>query len=128
MAIGYYIWAAFWGALTTATRSPGVALIPAFFLVAWREKRPPLAYVAGFASAIGFFSFIAVLKKVRYALCLCPMPTEPTEATEATEASRTSYESSKGYIAVLKKVRYAHGGLCPRRPMPTEAYAQSYLI
>jgi hypothetical protein len=28
-------------------------------------------------------------------------------------------------IAVLKKVRYA---LCPRRPMPTEAYAQSYLI
>ena len=21
-------------------------------------------------------------------------------------------------IAVLKKVRYAHGGLCPRRPMP----------
>jgi transposase len=31
------------------------------------------------------------------------------------------------YIAVLKKVRYA---LCPRRPMPTEAYAyaQSYLI
>ncbi|MEG4085023.1 GNAT family N-acetyltransferase [Microcoleus sp. POL10_C6] len=31
-------------------------------------------------------------------------------------------------IAVLKKVRYAHGGhggLCPRRPMP---YAQSYLI
>jgi Gpi18-like mannosyltransferase len=54
---GEYIWAAFWGALTTATRGPGVALIPAFLLVAWREKRPPLAYVAGFASAIGFFSF-----------------------------------------------------------------------
>jgi len=28
------------------------------------------------------------------------------------------------FIAVLKKVRYA---LCPRRPMPTKAYAQSYL-
>jgi Gpi18-like mannosyltransferase len=54
---GYYIWAAFCGALTTATRGPGLALIPAFLLVAWREKRPPLAYVAGFASAIGFFSF-----------------------------------------------------------------------
>jgi len=53
---GEYIWAAFWGALTTATRGPGVALIPAFLLVAWREKRPPLAYVAGFASAIGLFS------------------------------------------------------------------------
>ena len=32
-------------------------MIPAFLLVAWREKRPPLAYVAGFATAIGFFSF-----------------------------------------------------------------------
>ena len=54
---GEYIWAAFWGALTTATRGPGVALIPTFLLTAWREKRPPVAYVAGFASAIGLFSF-----------------------------------------------------------------------
>jgi len=54
---GDYIWAALWGALTTATKGLGVALIPAFLWVAWREKRPPLAYVAGFASAIGFFSF-----------------------------------------------------------------------
>jgi len=54
---GEYIWAAFWGALTTATRGPGLALIPAFLLVAWSEKRPPLAYVAGFASALGIFSF-----------------------------------------------------------------------
>jgi Gpi18-like mannosyltransferase len=54
---GEYIWAAFWGAWTTATRGPGLALIPTFLLVAWREKRPPLAYVATFASAIGFFSF-----------------------------------------------------------------------
>lgn len=55
---GEYIWVAVWGALTTATRGPGVALIPAFLLVAWREKKPPLAYVAAFAGAIGFFSFI----------------------------------------------------------------------
>ena len=54
---GEYIWAAFWGALTTATRGPGVALIPTFLLTAWREKRPPVAYVVGFASAIGLFSF-----------------------------------------------------------------------
>ncbi|HSF73946.1 MAG TPA: mannosyltransferase family protein [Microcoleus sp.] len=54
---GEYIWAAFWGALTTATRGPGVALIPTFLLTAWREKRPPLAYAAAFASAIGLFSF-----------------------------------------------------------------------
>jgi len=54
---GEYILAAICGALTTATRGPGVALIPAFLLVAWREKRPPMAYIAGFASAIGFLSF-----------------------------------------------------------------------
>ncbi len=54
---GEYIWAAFWGALTTATRGPGLALIPAFLLTAWREKRPPLAYAAGFASALGFLCF-----------------------------------------------------------------------
>lgn len=57
IAIADYIWAAFWGSLTTAIRDFGVAFIPAFLLVAWREKRPPLACVAGFASAIGLFSF-----------------------------------------------------------------------
>ena len=54
---GEYIWAAFWGALSTATRGPGVALIPTFLLTAWREKRPPIAYFAGFASALGILSF-----------------------------------------------------------------------
>ena len=54
---GEYILAAFWGALSTATRGPGVALIPAFLLAAWREKRPPLAYFAGLASALGILSF-----------------------------------------------------------------------
>jgi len=54
---GEYIWAGFWGALTTATRGPGVALIPTFLLTAWREKRPPIAYAAGFASALGILSF-----------------------------------------------------------------------
>ncbi|MEG3847898.1 mannosyltransferase family protein [Microcoleus sp. herbarium19] len=54
---GEYIWAAFWGALTTAARGPGLALIPAFLLTAWREKRPPLAYAAGFASALGLLCF-----------------------------------------------------------------------
>lgn len=54
---GEYILAAFWGALTTATRGPGLALIPAFLLVAWREKKPPMAYVAGFAAAGGLLCF-----------------------------------------------------------------------
>jgi Gpi18-like mannosyltransferase len=54
---GEYIWAAFWGALTTATRGPGLALIPTFLLTAWREKRPPLAYAAAFASGLGLLCF-----------------------------------------------------------------------
>ena len=54
---GEYIWAAFWGALSTATRGPGLVLIPTFLLTAWREKRPPLAYAAGFASALGILLF-----------------------------------------------------------------------
>ncbi|MEG3862353.1 mannosyltransferase family protein [Microcoleus sp. herbarium12] len=54
---GEYIWAAFWGALTTATRGPGLALIPTFLLTAWRKKRPPIAYAAGWASALGILSF-----------------------------------------------------------------------
>jgi Gpi18-like mannosyltransferase len=44
-------------------------LIPAFLLVAWREKRPPLPYVAAFASAIGLFSF-SLYCAIRFGDCL----------------------------------------------------------
>ncbi|MDB9314528.1 mannosyltransferase family protein [Spirulina sp. CS-785/01] len=47
-----HLWAAFWGALATATRVTGVALIPTFLWAAWRQKRGLRAYLAGgFASA-----------------------------------------------------------------------------
>jgi Gpi18-like mannosyltransferase len=52
-----YARAALWGTLATATRSTGVALIPAFLIVAWKEKRPPIAYVAGFAASGGLLLF-----------------------------------------------------------------------
>jgi len=35
------------------------------------------------------------------------------------DRQNTSVYHPKTGIAVLKKVRYAHGGLCPRRPMPS---------
>jgi Gpi18-like mannosyltransferase len=53
-----YGWATLWGILATATRPPGLALIPALLLVAWLEHRHlrayleaswHLAYSAGFA-------------------------------------------------------------------------------
>lgn len=54
---GQYAKAALWGTLATATRSTGVALIPAFLIVAWKEKRPTMAYVAGFAAISGLLLF-----------------------------------------------------------------------
>ncbi len=49
--------AALWGALTTATRVTGVTLIPTFLLVAWRERRPVIAYVVGLAAGLGLLSY-----------------------------------------------------------------------
>jgi Gpi18-like mannosyltransferase len=55
---GQYLRAALWGALTTATRVTGAALLPAFLLVAWRERRPPIAYIAGLATGLGVLCFM----------------------------------------------------------------------
>ena len=56
--------AALWGALASATRVPGVLLVPAFLFVAWRERRPAIAYVAGLATSVGalLFSLYAAIE------------------------------------------------------------------
>ncbi|MCW6036255.1 hypothetical protein K4A83_08215 [Spirulina subsalsa FACHB-351] len=41
------------GILTTATRSPGVAMIPAFLIMAVWKRKPPVAYLASVAMAGG---------------------------------------------------------------------------
>ncbi len=46
------------GALTTATRITGVPLIPAFLLVAWKERRSTLAYGAGIAASAGLVAYM----------------------------------------------------------------------
>jgi hypothetical protein len=53
----HYGWAAFWGALASATRVFGVSLIPTFLFVAWRESRPPIAYATGLAASGGLLLF-----------------------------------------------------------------------
>lgn len=53
-----YGWASFWGALTTAIRPPGMALIPTFLIVAWREKRELWAYLTALASATGLLLYM----------------------------------------------------------------------
>ncbi|MBD2345016.1 mannosyltransferase family protein [Anabaena subtropica] len=52
-----YGWTAFWGALATATRPTGMAMIPALAIASWKERRPPIAYIAGFATATGVILF-----------------------------------------------------------------------
>ncbi len=52
-----YARAALWGAMATATRVNGAALIPTFLVVAWRESRPAIAYVVAFATGGGLLLF-----------------------------------------------------------------------
>lgn len=49
----HYGWSALWGGLASATRLPGIALSGAFWLVAWQEKRPAIAYLPSLATAGG---------------------------------------------------------------------------
>lgn len=53
-----HVWASVWGGLATATRANGVALIPTFLFVAWREKRSARAYIAAIATSTGLMLFI----------------------------------------------------------------------
>ncbi|PSB32453.1 mannosyltransferase family protein [Stenomitos frigidus] len=53
----HYGWAAFWGALASASRVFGMSLIPAFLFLAWKEARPPIAYVTGLAASGGLLLF-----------------------------------------------------------------------
>jgi Gpi18-like mannosyltransferase len=52
-----YVWAALWGAGVTAARPTGVVLIPTLLIVAWRERRPARAYVAGLLASGGLLLF-----------------------------------------------------------------------
>ncbi|MBW4560265.1 MAG: hypothetical protein KME32_03750 [Mojavia pulchra JT2-VF2] len=52
-----YIWTAFWGVLSTATRVPGVALIPAFLFVSWKESRGIKSYITSLTVGLGIFLY-----------------------------------------------------------------------
>ncbi|WP_103124528.1 hypothetical protein [Nostoc cycadae] len=52
-----YVWAAVCGALASATRATGITLLPTFIFVAWQEKRPLTAYIAGLCVPLGLISF-----------------------------------------------------------------------
>ncbi|MBD2293800.1 hypothetical protein H6G06_09915 [Anabaena sphaerica FACHB-251] len=52
-----YIWAAFWGALSTATRLPGITLIPTFLFVSWKYHRGIKAYIASLTTGLGIILY-----------------------------------------------------------------------
>jgi Gpi18-like mannosyltransferase len=52
-----YGWAALCGAMATATRPTGIALIPAFLITAWKEGRSLIAYIAGLTASGGIVLF-----------------------------------------------------------------------
>jgi Gpi18-like mannosyltransferase len=53
-----YGWAMFWGALTTAIRPPGLALVATFAIVAWRERREAIAYLTAIFCSAGLLLFM----------------------------------------------------------------------
>lgn len=52
-----YGWSALWGALATATRPTGLALIPALLITSWKERKPLIAYIGSIATAGGLLLF-----------------------------------------------------------------------
>lgn len=52
-----YKYMAVWGAMATATRPTGLALIPALLLASWQEKRGAIAYLASLSTAAGVLLF-----------------------------------------------------------------------
>ncbi|WP_353259707.1 hypothetical protein, partial [Prochlorothrix hollandica] len=55
----HYGAAALWGALATATRVTGLALVPTFLLVAWRQQRSWAAYLSALGSTVGIALYSA---------------------------------------------------------------------
>ena len=52
-----YLWASLWGAMATATRPTGIALIPTFLIAAWRKRAGAISYAAGLLTSVGLLSF-----------------------------------------------------------------------
>lgn len=52
-----YSWAAIYGALATASRPPGIVLIPTLLIVAWQERRPLIAYLVSLLTGSGVLAY-----------------------------------------------------------------------
>ena len=51
-----------WGAMATATRPTGLAIIPAFMIAAWKQRKPFVAYLSGLGSSVGVLLYCLYCK------------------------------------------------------------------
>lgn len=52
-----YLWVVVCGALATASRPPGMVLIPTLLIVAWQERRSLIAYIASLLTGVGVLTY-----------------------------------------------------------------------
>lgn len=92
----HYAWVALWGALASATRITGVMLAPTFLIVAWRERRGAIAYVAGLATSVGTLLYVAYCT-LRFGDPLVFLHTQKAWG-------RTEGFAWQGWLEILRKV------------------------
>jgi Gpi18-like mannosyltransferase len=86
---------ALWGALATATRPTGVALVPALLLVSWQERRSLPAYLASCSTAIGI---------LLYSLYCWGQFGNPIAFLHAQQPWRTSGVAWQGWQKILTQI------------------------
>ena len=85
-------WAALFGAMATATRPTGAALVPAFLLIARREQRPAVAYAAALAAGGGLFLF-SVYCAIRFG-----------EPLAFVQVQRAWYDPNTNWLSIIAGV------------------------
>ena len=87
-----HAWAALFGAMATATRPTGASLVPAFLLVAWRERRRAVAYAAALAAGGGLFLF-SVYCAIRFG-----------EPLAFVQVQRAWYDPNTNWLSIIAGV------------------------
>ena len=108
-----YGWTALCGALATATRPTGIVIIPALAIASWKQRRPPIAYMAALATAGGLILF-SIFCAIKFG--------EPLAFINAQKGWRPSFGFDwQGWWKMLMQitigsVNWKHGGI--KDPLP----------
>ncbi|MGK7929533.1 MAG: hypothetical protein AB4290_30550 [Spirulina sp.] len=95
--------AAFWGILATATRITGLALVPAFLLAAWRDRRPLTAYLASFLASGGL---------ILYSLYCWLQFNEPLAFLKVQKAWQPEQDFfGQGWLVMFGQILFGHANM-----------------